>query len=183
MLTGPLPQLVDYQKLANQARVLEGSIPVKQFNRLADLLVSDDGDVHLKLEFALGSLDRTEVQGQVSAAVQLVCQHCMTSYRQTIVSDITLVIVTDENDALELDEDIETYVAGDRHLSIIDLVEDELLLAVPMIPRHSGDECPVNDFIDVSAEVDDSAADEDGTTHRPFADLATVLAKNNETEN
>lgn len=144
--------------------------------------MSGEGDVYLNLAFTVGDLGRTRVQGQITAVVYLVCQHCLQQYAETLVCDVS-VIVTTEDEPVDEQEDEDRYLVGAHELNLMDLVEEELLLVVPMIPRHPMGQCPDNEYSYEPGAGEQPAPAEDGTTHRPFANLAEVLAKSNKTEN
>ena len=96
MLAGPLPELLDHRKLANQQGIIEGSFPVKQLERFGEMLVDQAGDVNLKLEFSKGERDRTEVIGHLEAEVRLECQSCLQPVTLMLASDISVIVVKNE---------------------------------------------------------------------------------------
>ena len=187
MLTGPLPELIDHRKMAGQAGILKGSVPVQQFTRLREMLEAGDGDVHLKLAFSKGGRDRTHVTGVVTARVELICQNCLTRYGQEIGSNVKMDIFPSEESLKaaheaehSLEQSVDGLVCPGKLARVVDLVEDELLLAVPMIPRHDAQACPDNNY-EAPAETIVEPVD-DRTTYRPFADLAKAIDDQNDSE-
>ena len=104
----------------------------------------------------------------------------MTSYMQPVDCTVDTLIVADESDLWSLEDDTDGLVCAERIIAVTDLVEDELILAVPMIPRHH-DECSGDDF-QHDSELVTEAPVETETTHRPFADLAAAMSKLNKPE-
>ena len=181
MLTGPLPELIEHRKLANQAGVLEGSIPIERFLRFKGMLAEATGDVQLDLSFDRGDLKCTLVAGKVSTKVHLVCQSCMTLYVQTMNCDISASVVVDESKQVVYEQETEVIVHAEKLIPIVDLVEDELILALRMIPRHP-DECPDGEYSQepvVEAVIPEVSETE---TYRPFANLAETINKQNKAE-
>lgn len=181
MLTGPLPELIDHRKLANQAGVLEGSIAVERFLRFKEMLAEETGEVQLNLSFDRGDLKCTLVAGRVSANVHLVCQSCMAPYVQTLNCDISASVVVDESKHVVYEQETEVIVHLEKLIPTVDLVEDELILMLPMIPRHP-QECPDGEYSQepvVEAVIPEVRETE---THRPFADLAETINKRNKAE-
>ncbi len=175
MLAGPLPELVDHQKLAHQAAVLEGAVPVEQFTRFCELLADSKGEVRLKLEFSTKD-KRTRVRGQAEVEVNLVCQNCLLTFPKTLECLLDLSIVEDSELLENIDQSEDVFVCAEETVRIVDLVEDELILSVPMVPRHDAGTCPNEertDGSDASGEL----------THRPFADLGDQLAAMEEKQN
>ena len=162
--------------MANRSGILQGFVPVRQFTRFRALLATDAGDVHLELAFRRGGevgadtgAGRTRVTGKMEAGVSLICQGCMAVYVHRLACHLAVEIVPDEAALLSLDERTDGYIHADNMLSLVDLVEDELIVSLPMIAKHEA--CPDNEYRQVK-EADTTVEEE---THRPFADLAKVI--------
>jgi uncharacterized protein len=177
MLTGPIPERVDHRKLANQAGLIEGSLPLQCFHRLGEMLLVREGDVYLRLEFSKGEYGSTEVKGSAATEVSLICQSCMEQFRQQLTCELALRLVSDESKLEHLSEDDDAIVVPDKVVSVAELVEDELILAMPMIPRHEEGQCPGTDY--EQEEIVQPVVKQENTTHRPFADLAKTMDNQN----
>ncbi|MDA0978381.1 MAG: YceD family protein [Proteobacteria bacterium] len=177
MLTGPIPDLIDHRKLANQQREFNGSVPVSSLPRLGEALADDSGDVHLEIAFSRSELGQTRITGTVSASVSLVCQKCLNPYTQSLKSSLQVVVVPGEDALAALDDDEDGFICGEDHLSLVELLEDELLLSVPMIPRHPA-ACPGAE-VQNKADPGEASREDDigGDTYRPFAGLADAFKK------
>ena len=122
---------------------------------------------------AIGSLRRVGGEDQVwlhlqaDADVVLQCQRCLLPLPEAVHVDRHFRFVADEDAAAALDDEIEDEVLVlAKSLNLRDLVEDEMLLALPLVPRH--DVCPeavAMQFGDVEA-VEEKA--------NPFASLAIL---------
>ena len=101
--------------------------------------------------------------------VQPVCQRCLTPYSLEIATESVLVLAKDEDDADKieelLDDDELEVIAGSKEMNLLDLIEDEALLALPLSPRH--DVCP-----DTSAQDAQKAS-----KPSPFAVLKQLKSK------
>jgi uncharacterized protein len=177
MLTGPIPERVDHRKLANQAGLIEGSLPLQCFHRFGEMLVVREGDVYVRLEFSKGDFGSTRVNGSAATEVCLICQNCMQQFRRQVTCELVLLVVSDESKLELLPEVDDAIVAPDKVISIAELVEDELILAMPMIPRHEEGECPETDY--EQEEIVLPEVQKEQTTYRPFADLAKTIDKQN----
>jgi uncharacterized protein len=104
----------------------------------------------------------------------------MKQFRRQVSCDIALQVVSDESKLERLSEGDDAVVAPDKIISIAELVEDELILAMPMISRHEEGQCLETDYEQqgiVLQEVQETQ--ETQTTYRPFADLAKTMNKQN----
>lgn len=123
---------------------LEGEFAVRELPRLAAESADQAGNLRWALQGGSDSLGRPQMELEVSGAVRLMCQRCLSPFSFEIVSDAVLVLAKDEVEADELDalfaEEPVEIVVGSRNFNIVDLVEDEALLAIPPSPRHVA--CP-----------------------------------------
>jgi uncharacterized protein len=142
------------------------------------MLVVTEGDIYLRLEFGKGELGSTKVNGLVSTEVCTICQNCMQQFWRKISCDVALQIISDESKLERLDENEDAIVAPDKVISVAELIEDELILAMPMIPRHEEGQCPESDYSqDMTVLHEIREVREVQTTYRPFADLAKTIDK------
>ncbi|MBW8756821.1 MAG: DUF177 domain-containing protein [Burkholderiales bacterium] len=115
----------------------------------------------------LGGEDQVWLHLQADADVVLQCQRCLLPLAESVHVDRHFRFVADEDAAAALDDEIEDEVLVlARSLNLRDLVEDEMLLALPLVPRH--EVCPeavAMQFGDVEA-VEEKA--------NPFASLAIL---------
>ena len=164
MLTGPLPKLVDYRKLADAKAELEGDIPVAEFKRLAGLLASDGGVVHVRLKFRKGNKQKTLVIGDCSGEIELSCQACLEPMKWAFESKIRMYLVASLDEVLALEQDEDGQVCETDQVELVDLLEDELITSLPMVPRHSPEDCAAPEPV----------AGPESETYRPFAGLAEM---------
>ena len=130
-----LPQRLDLARLADARAVLDGELPLARLGRLAPLLARADGVVRVHLEFAR-DLKREVVQGRVESELILTCQRCFGEVEVAVVADVDLIRVADEDDAEALADGRDPLVAPNREVEMATLLEDELLLAMPIVPLH-----------------------------------------------
>lgn len=141
---------LDVKAFARQAGVLTGAWPVAGFTRLVDLLASGDGlsapdDLTWSAQGeevpVRGGTAQVWLHLRADAVLPMVCQRCLTAYPQAVAVRTDIRFVADEQTAAELDADVEHDVlVFTKELDLHDLVEDELLLSLPLVPRH--DSCP-----------------------------------------
>lgn len=174
------PRRLDVAALADAGEALQGRWPLAGFDRLVADQPADaapvEGDVVWQ---AAGERRRVPGGGadpwlhlQASACVRRTCQRCLQPVDLPLQVDRWLRFVADENLAAELDADSEEDVlAIERALDLHDLVEDELLLALPMIPRH--DRCPTP----LASTAGAGEAPGAGGAAHPFAALAGLRGK------
>lgn len=175
------PHKLDLRRFARDGTRLEGAWPQDRFTRLAASLMPPlvDGPAPA-VGWSAQGLQRT-VQGgepevwlhlEVDTVARLECQRCLQPINEALKVDRQLRFVAGEDEAARLDEDSDDDVlALAPRMDLFDLIEDELILALPLVPRH--DTCPQP----LAAKQDaQPLAAEDARPH-PFAALAALRGK------
>jgi len=152
-------------------RRFDGAISLAAMARLGDLLADSAGDVRFSLEFDQDSLQVPFVELKVEADLPLICQRSLQRFLQPVSLIQRLALVRDDG---RDDDEVEAalppgyeplWLAGDGMLRPVELVEDELILAVPLVPAMPGTE---------SIEREWSVSAEEETRANPFAALAAL---------
>ena len=172
MLTGPLPETVRYHDLVNKNAELNGTFPLSRLGRLTPLLQKLDGEVHVLLKFRRGSKQRPLVTGRAKVEVQMTCQVCLEPVALVLESDITTLLVSSQTDLDLLHQDQDGLVVNGEDLTLSDLIEDDLLLSLPMSPKHEGEDC-----VALEPPVSEPVVDANKGTYRPFAALKNLQLK------
>jgi len=161
-----------------RALALSGSherraLPLAAMPRLAELLAGEQqGNVTLDGRFVVDAADRLCLEAELSGELWLACQRCLGAVRWPVQLAVRLVVVEDEAAAQALDDPFDSLLLEAGELPLFRAMEDELLAAAPLAPRHAkGAACRASAAGD--GEPDGAAAD----THRPFAGLQELLAR------
>ena len=130
--------VIDGLDFARTGSKLQGAWPVAEFARLHDLLRTDEGVLQYVLLGVPNQRGCPALRLKVSGALQLACQRCLGALEFPLLIDVSLLLAATqaEVDAEPLEaEGPEKIVAGPE-MQVRDLVEDEVLLAIPLAPRH-----------------------------------------------
>ena len=157
-------KLLDIGPLADGRAEIDFSIPLKEFPRVLPVLAAPDGTARGRVIFGReGRLAVAEVA--VAVQVALLCQRCLSPLNWPVDSTGRAALVATAAEAERVPETLETVLAPEHRISIRDLVEEELLLALPLVPRHENDECA------------GASAGTSEETHRPFGPLSELLKR------
>lgn len=175
------PDIVDPWKVADGRRSFRGTVPLKWMPRLAGMLApeSDTGktpvvwnDATFRAGFAIDRQGLVMVNIEVRAELPLVCQRSLEPYLEHVDRRSALAMIEDVAEQEDLPELYEPVLVEERRLALVDLVEEELLLAIPQVPRSpDAGELELPD--DVSLETSDGKEREQ--THRPFEGLSGLI--------
>jgi len=173
MLNSTLPIYFDPRKYASHEMVLEGQMQLNLFKELCSVLASDTGDVVVHLSFKVDD-KRYIATGSIKVQVQILCQRCMQPAPYDIDIDIAIGFVYDEEHAKSLPEDYDPVIMIDGEVVLAKMVEEELILALPVVAYH--DESGCNPVALKYASSTDEAADDEQKPN-PFSILAQLKAK------
>lgn len=140
---------------------------MSRLRRLAESLGNTEGEVDVELDFGVDARDRPSVTGRVSAELSLICQRCLEPMPFSVRAEVGLVFIPDRTEDEALDEEDEPFILGDAPVAVSELVEDELILALPLIPKHPEGECE-------GGRIEDCEPEEHGEARSPFAALAAL---------
>jgi uncharacterized protein len=159
---------VNVAVLADAGSRVALEVPVERLERIAEHLVKREGVV-------TGSVVLSREEGRIVADVELAarltlrCQRCLQQMELPVASRSHVVLLASEEEAASVPPELETALAPDGRLRLADLVEEELLLALPAAPRHAGN-CAGGEQQGVQESLSE-------TTQRPFAALAELLGR------
>lgn len=142
-----------------------GEIPLLKMPRLCSLVLQDDTDIGVTFEFGSGSYQHAAISGHYKADLKVECQRCLEPMYQTIDQDFELLIDASEEDIQSLP--IDTVYTSEGYLDVFEVVEDELILALPIISMHTDSSC--NSYLQPDTEQDQVV-----TKNNPF-DVLKVL--------
>ena len=162
-----LPSDIDYRRLLADGVALRGTVGMSRFSRVGPPLRLAG---ETRAELALERREDGEIvaRGEFSAPMEAQCQRCLEWMALSIEGRFALVLRDPAvvRPAAQEDADEDDYVeAPDGRLGVVELIEDELLLACSMVPLHERGPC-------ADRAARDAAREE---RHRPFAGLGALL--------
>lgn len=140
-MLGGWSSIIDPIQLADKGARLSGELPLKGMSRLVEMCLDDDGSVRVDLQFERGASGGLRVvYGTLAARLYLTCQRCMERMAYELKSEPRLLLLRagEREELLEIGE----ALVVERPVTLGALVEDELLLEMPMVPLHPLDRCP-----------------------------------------
>jgi len=108
-------------------------------SRLTEMLVDSSGIVEVDLEFDRDPQNLRILKGKLNASVNLLCQRCLHPVTKLIQSEFQLGIVMTDEQAQNLPRTYEPLLVEHEKLVILDVIEEELILSLPMFAYH--DDC------------------------------------------
>lgn len=138
-----LPSKLDPFRFADHGTRVNGSLSIKNMLRLCPSLASDEGTVDIDAHFGVDEQGIRFLRGHMQTQVVLQCQRCLESFKYEIKSDLVLGMVQTEEAADKLPESYDPLVIKENELLIQDVVEDELIVSLPLVSMHEENDCKV----------------------------------------
>lgn len=162
-----MKRISDSFAFARDGRVLEGTLPVASLVRLHDQLAQVAGELAFRVQGLRGERGEPLLEITVSGALPLACQRCLEAIRFDVIIDTVLELVPEGADLSqdELEDDTRDFLPVAGEVDVAQLVEDEVLLALPFAPRH--ERCGLPGAADAGDRI------------TPFAALAGLKGKPN----
>jgi uncharacterized protein len=192
MSTGPIPDRIDAARLFARFGRIDAAIPVARLQRLIPYLAGADGQAVVNLQFGLDPEGRKLLTGSIVANLALACQRCLQSMQLPVNSELSLLVFSDrkeleqqmslqtrenlEQDVLVLDEMQVPAEGVGQELDLLALIEDELILSLPLAPMHEDVNCSKAwvHIRDQELREDKGGAGGEGGGSNPFAMLAKL---------
>lgn len=134
-----LPKTVDPIRFAKQQATFDGDVALKTLPRLQEICDQVDKTVHVVLQFDQESRWYV-IRGNINGSVGLICQRCNCPMDFNLDVSFVLSPVVSEERAKNLPTHIEPVFMEDESIVVDEMIEDEILLAFPMVPKHESDE-------------------------------------------
>ena len=165
-----LPLAVDAIRTAQKRLDYSGVYTPGQVTRLAASVVRVDSDVQTSLSFDIDNLRLAVINGQSDVTVTLECQRCGKTFEHQVHATYCFSPVRNDEQAEALPEAYEPIEVDEfGEVDLLAMIEDEIILSLPVVPVHESEHCEVSDadmvFGKLPAEVEKP---------NPFAVLASL---------
>lgn len=137
-----LPNKINPTRLAEEHTQLKGTFPLANLPRLKALLPESTGDVTAALDFSYDEHHTVVIHLQIDTVLTLQCQRCMENFPYPLTIHNCLSPVKNDEEAAKM-RHYEPLLTENGLLMLHDALEDEILLNLPLIPKHAQNVCPV----------------------------------------
>jgi uncharacterized protein len=140
-----LPIQVDPVRFAENATHLHGTLLVKNLERLGESLMTPAGEVTVDLQFGIDQQRIRFLKGHCETELTLQCQRCLEPFQYKIVGNFNSAIVGSEEAEKELPESYDPLLIDPENstLNLQDLVEEELIISLPIVFKHDLQDCKI----------------------------------------
>lgn len=169
-----IPISVDPVKSAGKQLSYLGLVPGKNLVRLQQLLLEACPDVDCALHFGEDEQGIKVIRGEAAVTVTVACERCNDPMRLALQCDFAYAPITKRQQAADMPEQYEAVELDEfGEVNLHQIVEDELILAMPVVPKHDEHECRIKADAMQFGELDPSAE----AKENPFAVLQSLKRK------
>jgi len=152
----------EIEALAARRMELHGSFPVAEMERLAAFLGTETGAVSVRVAFAQRDQGWPALAIRIRTCLGVTCQRCLGPLELEIDERVEFGLVAEDDSTAVLPDGIEPVAPDGDRVSLLELVEDEIIVAVPMVPKHAAEQCAIDVTVlpeGVSAHDDTASSD------------------------
>ena len=137
--------IADAFRFAAEGRSVQGTVETASLERLADLIERSEGSLAFRVAGEQSDDGHWQLRVLVKGSVVLKCQRCLSELDWPLEVDSTLWLVKSSTEIPEeeLEDDSRDAIEVRPDMDVHALVEDEILLALPVVPRHDQCETPL----------------------------------------
>ena len=150
-----LPTHIDPRKLALQGNFLEGTVNVEDLPRLESSVSSVCGPLEAKVQFGLDESRAKIVNGNAKVSVETICQRCLDPLVIELTAEFAVQVIWSEEHINRVAANYEPWLVLDKMANLNELLEDEILLALPLVNYHDVGECTGDTFIEEVEAIGD----------------------------
>ena len=145
MPSAPFPEQVDAGRLFARNGKINAALSFARLKRFTDFLADPDGHVEVSLSFNLDEQGRRRLQGNLQTRASQVCQRCLQPMQVELYCELDVLVLGSDAELQQLRdvvaETTDVIVADAPGLDVIALIEDELILSLPLVPLHQDATC------------------------------------------
>jgi uncharacterized protein len=167
-MSAALPETVDAWRMVAARRQFQGSLPLEDLLRLRESLANADGVVRFELEFGRDEVGVAYLSVDVQAELPLTCQRTLEVFEFPVRVRSRLGLTAREEDEAALPPGYEALLIPSGEVKPAEVIEDELILALPVVPLKPGTETPGGVVYEAGPTREESS---------PFAALASLKKK------
>lgn len=167
-----LPLKVDPFRSAENQITLQGTLSIENMQRLCTSLTDVMGQVAVNLVFGKDEQGIRYIKGHLDTQLHLQCQRCLEPFKYEIMGDFLAGIVHTEQEAEALPERYDPLIILDNMLILSDMIEDELIISLPIVPMHALKDCSAQLSL-MSSSQDMTEAEKDN----PFKVIELLRSK------
>jgi len=174
-----LPHKVDAFRFSENAIAIQGKLQIQAMPRLSAFLKEASGEVDVEMAFDVDEQGVYFVKGLFSTHLMLQCQRCLELFRYALKGEFLSGLVHTEEEIEQLPKSYDSIIVKEgEDLILQDIIEDELIVNLPIVPMHNLKDCKVK--LPLTIESSDTRETRDENPFKVIELLRTKKRNTNE---
>lgn len=148
LMSPDLPQYIEPARLADASEVLSGTLDTDDMPRLRAALNEPVAEIRFRLQFDRDERGFITISGEFSTDLVLRCQRCLEALAMSLEKTIGIGWAADRDALQRVPDDLEPLPADEPRIALARLLEEEVLLGLPMAPVHARQACPASGLLE-----------------------------------
>jgi uncharacterized protein len=141
MFTRPI---IDSLEFARKGMETSGEVPMAELPRMAELLSDQEGKIAFVLRGLEGKDGKPMLALKLNGSCNLSCQRCLKPLQYSVqLMSVLRLIEEGELNQSDIEDDEVDNIPADKRLDVLNLLEEELLLSIPIAPKHEPGICQI----------------------------------------
>ena len=138
--------IINSLEFARKSLEIRDTIAHSDLLRAKDLVTPETGILNWRLSGEISADKKARLHLSLTGNVAVPCQRCLEPMMIALSISSEFILVKDESEIPPEEEDVEDhdYLVAEAEMDVLQLVEDEILLALPYAPKHEIKDCAVN---------------------------------------
>ncbi len=149
------PDQISPISFARNGKAIQQTLSLQPFERAVSMLLNEHGALEVNLQFNTDESGIPVLNGSLQAQVQLPCQRCMEAMEVSLDSEFNMALIQDEAEEETLPEQYEPLLVDEKQFSLKDFIEDELILAIPVVVSHEAHACSASQYLQDETELEE----------------------------
>ena len=130
--------VIDSLAFAREGGLLQGELPVASLTRVLDMLAGSAGKLSYRVHGQMGPRNRPQLVLELDGMLSVCCQRCLEGIDYPVRIRTLLELVKDEEELTqeEIEDDSRDFLPAQAEVDVLALIEDEIILGLPSVPRH-----------------------------------------------
>lgn len=139
--------VIEPSAFARKAGLLQGDLPIADLPRVLDMLAGTSGAIGYRVEGHISERERPQLLLRLEGVLCLRCQRCLESVTYPLRVCNVIEFVGDESSLIqkEIEDDSRDFLPWQDEIDVVALIEDEVILALPLVPRHEHCDLPASE--------------------------------------
>lgn len=153
--------IIDSINFVRNSEMHHGRILSAELERLREYLPDHSGEIVYSISGVLDEKGRPTLKIMITGMITLCCQRCLGNLEHTLDMETNLLIARNQDEYSYYDEDnsVDAILAS-PDIDALTLIEDEIILSLPISPRHQENECSIDNITINTSEITKAAVKE-----------------------